>query len=529
MNIPRLVLAATHSGAGKTSVCAALMAAFSRRGLAVRPYKTGPDYIDPSFHSRITGQPSINLDSWLLPAPVLYGLFTRRAAGPGAFPPKGPTAPAKGSAAPAQELALVEGVMGMFDGRGTGHEGSTAHVAELLRAPVVLVINGRGISRSAAALVSGYARFHPSAPVSGVIVNRAGERLYALLKNIIEDQTGVPCFGHLPEDSAFALPGRHLGLVPADEVERFDAVVEKLAQAAERHLDLPGLLDLARAAPKLAAGKAYTYERGALEETTALRPPLRIGVARDAAFSFYYQDNLDLLRELGAELVFFSPLRDAALPPGLHGLYLGGGFPEVHAAVLEANGSFRKDIKTALENGLPAYAECGGLVYLCAALENPSPDSGAVEAAASVTAKGGKGGCVPGGTFSLAGFFPYTARMGTKLRRFGYAEVELTRDTVLGPAGTAFRAHEFHYSFLELPEKEPLACLVRKPGREHGADAWRDGLVKKRVYAAYAHLHFYSNPATARNFLLACREFRNAAGEATPGRRPVDSLPQAQK
>ncbi len=454
---PRLVVAGTHSGSGKTSVVTALLAALRARGGVVRPFKVGPDYIDPAFHSHVTGVPSRNLDSWLVDAPVLRGLFGRNA------PPLG------------QGLSVIEGVMGLFDGKGSGHEGSTAHVAELLRAPVILVIDARGLSRSAAALVSGYASFSPGITVAGVIANRvAGERQYGLIRESVEAACHIPCLGYLPDDPSFALRSRHLGLIPATEVASLDAIVEALGRAADRTLDMDALVAAAEAAPPL--------PEGALPPAGE-RIPVRLGIARDAAFTFYYQDNLDLLASMGAELVPFSPMRDAALPDALHGLYLGGGFPEVFAAPLAANKAMRGAVENAAMRGMPMYAECGGMAYLCSGLTDAD-----------------------GREFPMAGVFRARVVMTSRLQRFGYAEMEFARDTILGPAGTRVRVHEFHYSALVPPEEEERAAgcfLLRK-----GQAAWHGGLARDRVVAGYPHIHFCSNPSLARNFLLACREYQ---------------------
>lgn len=449
---PRLVIAGTHSGAGKTSVVTAVLAALRDRGASPRPFKVGPDYIDPAFHGHVTGVPSRNLDSWLLGAAVLRGLFDR--AGNGG-------------------ISVIEGVMGLFDGKGSGHEGSTAHVAEILDAPVVLVISAQGLSRSAAAIVAGYASFHPGVRVGGVIVNRVrSERQYGIIRDSVENACAVPCLGYLPENPDFALQSRHLGLVPSQEVAALDAIVARLALAAAKNIDLDGLIALANGAPPLPEGELPRAD-GSF--------PIRVGVARDNAFSFYYQDNFDLLQALGAELVFFSPMRDRSLPDSLHGLYLGGGFPEVFARELAANGPMRSAIREAVDAGLPTYAECGGMAYLCTSLADAA-----------------------GNVFPMAGVFPRRAVMTGKLQTFGYAEAEFCRDTILGPAGTRVRTHEFHYSRIE-PEDGTEGCYRM---RKDDAKPWHSGLTLDNVLAAYPHIHFYSNPSLARNFLARCAAFK---------------------
>lgn len=462
---PRLVIAGTHSGSGKTSVVAAILAALHKRDTSLYPFKIGPDYIDPAFHAHITGTPSRNLDSWLLSPDVLRGLFIRNSWEKG--------------------VAVIEGVMGLFDGKGTGHEGSTAHVAELLGAPVVLIVSGSGLSRSAAAMVTGYAAFHPGIRVAGVLVNRVkSTRHYAIIRESIEANCGIPCLGYLPENPAFALQSRHLGLVPSNEVAGLEAIVAALGDAAQETIDLDGLLALAEAAPPVPAGDLPS-------EISAF--PVRLAVARDAAFSFYYQDNFDRLANLGAELVFFSPLRDAALPDNIHGLYLGGGFPEVFAASLAENAAMRESVRNAARSGLPVYAECGGMAYLCASLTDAS-----------------------GVTYPMAGVFSSRVEMTGRLQTFGYAEAEFVRDTPLGPAGTRTRTHEFHHSRL-VPDTAAAkndgdgAYRMHKDGPAGEAVSWTTGFCARNVLAAYPHIHFYGNTVLAPSFLARCAAFREGA------------------
>lgn len=458
---PRLVIAGTHSGAGKTSVATALMAAFTRQGLYVQPFKVGPDYIDPTFHNFITSRSSRNLDSWLLPAPTLCGLFSRHA----------PNSD--------EGLSIVEGVMGLFDGQGTTHQGSTAHVAELLAAPVLLVLNAEGMSRSAAAMVAGYKNFHPGVSLAGVLLNKvSGERHYRILKDCIESLGNVPCLGYLPKNEAFALKRRHLGLIPGEEVTDLGIRLGLLADAAEQCFDLPGILALARSAPAWGC-----------QPLPPERPlgHIRLGVAQDKAFSFYYQDSLDLLRELGAEIIAFSPLSDAALPSDLGGLYLGGGFPELFAAGLAANETMRNAVKNALEQGLPAYAECGGMLYLGGALTDGD-----------------------GTTHPMTGFFPFQAEMTKRLQHFGYVEANFDSACLLAPESTSVRAHEFHYSRIQDTDAQAPALTLRKAD----GSSWRGGWRRNNVFAAYPHIHFYSDPTLARRFVSHCLEYRNSRSHA---------------
>lgn len=454
MKNPRLVLAGAHSGVGKTSISSGLMAALTRRGLTVQPFKVGPDYIDPAFHTFVTGRGSRNMDSWMLTEDTVRRLFLKNA----------PEA--------VQGLSIVEGVMGLFDGHSQTGAGSSAHVAQILNAPTVLIINGASMARSAAALVHGFDHFQPDFKLSGVIINMvAGQGHYDLLRGFVEKEAGVKCYGYLAKNSDLALESRHLGLVPSVEVQGLSARLRLLAEAVEETLDVDGLLELAGKAPDLAEpGPAEALPSGS---------KVRIGLASDAAFNFYYQDALDLLTELGAELVPFSPMADGCLPPDLDGLYIGGGFPEIFAKELTANESLRAEIREALEGGLPAYAECGGLMYLSQRLTD-----------------------LEGRKHWMVGFFPQEMAMTKRLQNFGYVEVTFDRDTILGPAGSLIRAHEFHHSRLEGPEPD-YALYIRKTE----SCGWQGGLIKNKVLAAYPHLHFQANPALAANLVAECRRY----------------------
>ncbi|MDR1920300.1 MAG: cobyrinate a,c-diamide synthase, partial [Candidatus Adiutrix sp.] len=400
MKKPRLMLAGAHSGVGKTSVSAGVMSALTRRGTCVQPFKVGPDYIDPAFHTFVAGRKSRNLDSWMLSEETVRSLFCRNAPDQGAG------------------LSIIEGVMGLFDGHTETAAGSSAHVASILSAPVVLVINGAAVSRSAAALVHGFDHFQPGFRLAGVIINMLSSRQhYEMLKRFIETEAQAPCFGYLSKNHEYALESRHLGLVPSAEVDRLAERLAALAQAAAETIDLDGLAALAESAPAI--------EAAPLPPAVVSANPARIGLALDSAFNFYYEDGLDLLIRLGAELAPFSPMKDSALPPGLSGMYIGGGFPEIFAAELAANRPMLEAVKAALDDGMPAYAECGGLMYLCRSLTDHE-----------------------GREYEMAGFFPEKTSMTRRLQNFGYVESRFEEDTVLGPAGTKIRAHEFHHSRL---------------------------------------------------------------------------------
>lgn len=478
--IPRIVIAGTHSGAGKTSVSIALMSAFGRIGFAVSPFKVGPDYIDPAFHAFVTGRASRNLDSWMLPPDAVVEIFLNGCAD--LVPDKG--------------IAVIEGVMGCFDGQGTGSVGSTAHVAELLQTPVLLVVNARGMSRSAAAMVAGYRDFSSNMKLGAVVFNQiSGDRHYELLKEIVESETGVTCVGYLPDNPEFAIKSRHLGLIPAQETAGLEQKVKVLADAALKTIDLEAIAALARKAPALPCPAVVEAIAGAgaslATGKNGNKNKVRLAVAKDAALSFYYHDNLDLLSRLGVDLVYFSPLEDCCLPKDIHGLYLGGGFPEVFGERLAENRAMHREINKLLLSGLPGYAECGGMLYLCRSLADSS-----------------------GKTHEMCGFFPDASKMAGRLQRFGYVEAEIMKSGPLGPAGTRFRAHEFHHSALIADDGESLndtyiANITRnilkleKPGK----DGWTCGLMRANTQAWFAHVHFYANPALAAGFVASMKEY----------------------
>jgi len=464
LKIPRIILAGTNSGCGKTTLSAGIMAALVKRGITVQPFKVGPDYIDPMFHTFVTGRYSRNLDSWLLDETTVMHLFQKNAYGCG--------------------LALVEGVMGLYDGfGGSSIEGSTAHVSRILKSPVVIVMNAYGMALSAAALVQGFKDFKGGTDIRGVILNRIeSQGLFVYLKDIIERNTGVKVLGYMPHSGEYTLPERHLGLVPGVEVADLRDRLDKLAQAVEKTVDLDMLVSMAEEAPEL-------------EKSTAGIPAVksganvRIGVAWDKSFNFYYRDNLDLLEMLGAELVYFSPLEDSKLPDRIDGVYFGGGFPEVFAKELSDNASMLIDVREKLLNGLPAYAECGGLMYLCRAIKDKNGES-----------------------YDMAGVIPACCEMTQALQRFGYLTVNFCKDNVLGGMGSSTRAHEFHYSSLKIEDGRKIDyCYEIRKQRGSGKQiSYQDGFKLGNLLAAYQHIHFWSNPKLAANFVENCIKNRDA-------------------
>jgi cobyrinic acid a,c-diamide synthase len=447
-----LVVAGTHSGVGKTTVTLGLLAAWRRRGLIVQPFKVGPDFIDPGHHAQAAGRTSHNLDSWMLSREENQRIFWRAAAG--------------------ADLALVEGVMGLFDGlSGASEAGSTAQMAKWLGLPVLLVVDVRAMARSVAAVVKGFATFDPDLQLAGVVFNRlAGPAHLDYLREALAALPGSREFGGLPREGVAAIPERHLGLVTAEDHPLDPGVLASLADLVESHLRLD---DLWQSLPELQGPSHQEAPRPAA-------PPVRLGVARDQAFCFYYPENLAWLRYFGAELVEFSPLRDDRLPPGLQGLYLGGGYPELYAERLAANAGLKADLRQAAQAGLPIYAECGGLMYLCEELQD-----------------------LAGKRHAMAGVLPLQVRMLPRLKSLGYREVALTADSLLGPRGTTLRGHEFHYS--EIVGTPRSVATVYQVAPRRGGEPQAEGYAWKNVLASYLHLHFGSNPEAARAFTQACR------------------------
>lgn len=451
-----LIIAAPASGSGKSSLTLGLLGALRRRGLVPAPFKAGPDFIDPGHHAAACGRPSRNLDGWMCGRQAVEEIFTRGCRG--------------------ADLAVVEGVMGLFDGAdGASDAGSTAELARWLGGRILLVVDAAARARSAAALVHGFATFAPDLAFAGVVYNRVGSDTHRrLLEEAHASRPELPqLLGCLPRNEALGLPERHLGLVTAGEGGA-EEVYALLADHVTAHLDLDRLLATLAGPAAAAALAPVAVPEKALPDGAGVR----VGVARDAAFCFCYAENLELLERAGAELVFFSPLSDG-LPEGLAGLYLPGGYPELYAARLAANATLLAGLRQAAAAGMPVYAECGGLLLLAASLDG-----------------------VP-----LAGVFPAAARLLAKRRALGYREVTMTVDTPLGPAGTVARGHEFHYSELAMPPEVARGYrLAGRDGRPLGAEGYRVG----NVLGSYVHLHFAGNPQLAENFVAACRAWRDS-------------------
>jgi cobyrinic acid a,c-diamide synthase len=449
IDVPRVVIAAAGSGHGKTSIATGLLGALRARGRVVSPHKVGPDYIDPSYHGLAAGRPGRNLDPWLVGEELIVPLFLH-----GAYTPT------------VADIAVIEGVMGLFDGvSGQGDFASTAHVARLLQAPVILVVDGAGVGRSAAALVHGFTTYDPSIRIGGVILNRVGTARHEELLREAVEAVGVPVLGAIYRQEALAVPSRHLGLIPAAErAAEAAATVAALAEVVAAGVDLEAVERLARSAPPLRDGEPLFTDRP--PRTGHPANGARIAVAGGAAFTFGYAEQAELLAAAGAQVMTFDPLRDEALPEGTAGIVIGGGFPEVHAPALSANAPLRAAIADIAAGGAAIAAECAGLLYLGRSLDG----------------------------HPMCGVLDAEAQMQPRLM-LGYREAVAASDSSLAGTGTRVRGHEFHRT----------ACI---PG--HGSSpAWKwtgatEGFVQGAVHASYLHLHWAGNPGMTERFVAAC-------------------------
>ena len=457
ISAPRILVGAPASGGGKTTFTCGLLHSLVRRGLKTAACKCGPDYIDPMFHSEVIGAQSRNLDIFFSGEEQVRRLVA--------------------DSATTNDIVVIEGVMGYYDGIAVSDEASAWHVARATDTPAVLVIDGRGRARSIAAEVAGFARFREDSHVAGVVLNRVSPMLYPRLKALIEEETGVRVFGHLPVLEDCSLESRHLGLVTASEVEDLRAKLDRLADVMAETVDIEGLIELAKTAPDL-ENSAWHGE----DPLPCNRAP-RIAVAHDDAFCFYYADALRLITGLGAEIVTFSPLVDEALPDGVAGLYLGGGYPELHVDELAGNESMRASIAGAIAAGMPTIAECGGFMYLHERLEGENG-----ETAPQVGVVGG------------------TSFKTPKLGRFGYIDITARHDGLLAAEGESLPAHEFHYWDSENPGD---AFDARKPQSNR---SWACAFSTPTMYAGYPHLYLPGRPDAARRFVEACIAFM-VAGE----------------
>ncbi len=465
----RLLIAGPRSGVGKTTITLGILAALVERKLKVQPFKVGPDFIDTSFHAALTRRPCYNLDGWMMPGDRLDATFTRALRG-------------------GADIAVVEGMMGLFDGAGAGESGTaSADIAKRLGLPVILVLDVFAMAGSAGAAALGYRLFDPEVNVAGVVLNRVvGDRHAQACAEALA-KAELPVLGAVPAEERLRMPERHLGLIPAWEQTGAAKALREMALEVASHLDIDAILDIATRVPALAAAEAGRRRNG------GARPaPVRIGIARDEAFGFYYQDTLDGLIAAGAELVLFSPMHDEELPENLGGLYLGGGFPERHLDALEANTILRAEIAESARSGMPIYAECGGLMYLCRSI---------------AAARGPRR--------AMVGVLDGHVRMGGR-QAIAYVDIDVEVDTPLVPAGSHLRGHVFHNSVVELPGEGARFAyrLDPGPGIAGVADGWLEG----NVLASYVHLPLAAYPELVERWLDRCRDFRGGDAAARDDR-----------
>jgi cobyrinic acid a,c-diamide synthase len=447
LSIPRLTISAPHRSSGKSTVTIGLCAALSARGLRVQPFKKGPDFIDPMWHEAATGRPSYNLDFFMMGPEKIKKSFQKRAKG--------------------ADISIIEGNMGLYDGIDIEGSDSTAGLARLLKSPVILVIDCYGMTRGIAPLVNGFCKFEPETNVAGIILNKVkGSRHEKKLREAVERFCGVPVLGALPHQEEMGIKMRHLGLVPLKEEEGLLPVVTEMRKVITENVDLDKVIGIAYSAQPL--------EELTQEEVVVQEPAVRIGVAMDRAFTFYYPENLEALRAAGAELVPFSPLEDRDLP-AVDALYIGGGFPEVHMEALEKNASMRKAVKDAAEGGMPVYAECGGLMYLCGSL------------------------VWEGLMCRMAEVFPCSIRMSKRPMGHGYVLLRPTAEGSWPVFAEEIRAHEFHHSSISKADGDIKFAFQVLRGR--GVDGAHDGMVYKNVLAAYTHIHSLGTPGWATSFV----------------------------
>ena len=447
-DVNRIMLAGTGSGCGKTTVTCGLLQALKDRGVTAASFKCGPDYIDPMFHSEILETKSRNLDLFLCGENTVKYLLSENAKD--------------------ADLAVIEGVMGIYDGMGFEDDSFSAnHISRVTDTPEILITGVRGKSVSLLAELSGYLSFMEN-NVKGVILNNCSAAMYPVYRKMIEERLPVRCLGFLPPVKEAELGSRHLGLVTAEEIDGLREKLEALGRAAAASLDMDGILELAASAPAICCDE--------ISVEPAARGTVKIAVARDKAFCFYYEDNFTLLQRLGAQLIPFSPMSDKELPPGVSGLILGGGYPEEHLEELSANQAMRDAVREAVRGGMPVYAECGGFMYLGETIEKD------------------------GQTYQMAGALPGHSHMTDKLVRFGYKTLTANQDNMMCRAGEEIRCHEFHYSDSDRPGDGFTASK--------GKRSWQAVEASDTVFAGYPHLHLWSNISFAENFVKKCEAFK---------------------
>ena len=467
MQTARLMIAAPQGRSGKTTVAIGLCAALRESGLKVKPFKKGPDYIDPSWLTAASGISCSNLDLFMFDHAAMVKGFREDCTG--------------------ADLALIEASMGLYDSPREDGEGSSAWLARELQAPIILVVNCSRMTRSAAAMVCGYINFEPGTPIAGVILNHVGNpRHESTIVRAVEQHCGIPVLGALPRDDRLVIRERHLGIVPLQEQAEAATMIDRIGGVLRQYTDVGRILEIARGADRLPRRCDPRNDSGASviasEAKQSATASVKIGVLADKAFSFYYPENIDALQQEGAQLIYIDSLMDTRLP-AIDALYIGGGFPELYAAELEANAGLRQDISSGAECGLPIYAECAGLIYLCR----------------SVTS-GGR-------AYNMCGVVPADAAIEKKPQGHGYVSAEVTGQNPFFPTGTLLKGHEFHHSRLLNTGKMRYAYRVT---RGNGIDGRNDGIVYKNVLASYMHLHARGVPGWAQNFVRLAAARKNA-------------------
>lgn len=451
MDIPRITIAGERSSVGKSTITVGILLSLQRRGMIPQPFKAGPDFLDPMHHSILLERVSRNLDTWMFPQAV-EEIFVRGSIG--------------------ADISVIEGVMGLYDGYdGRSEEGSTAHLSKVLESPVILVLDASGSSRSIGAVALGFKQFDKDVNIAGVIFNHVGSQRH--LEMLEDSLKGTESLGGIPRVDSIELESRHLGLVPAEEDLDRDKY-ERIRRTIEDNLDMDLLVDIARSADELEIFSPIEASGSEIKAT--------IGVAMDEAFNFYYQDNFDLLQRRGAEIVYFSPLHDNL--PDVDGLYFGGGYPEIFAANLEKNKDLRRDVKRMSSDGMPIYAECGGMMYLCHSVTD-----------------------MEGNERGMVGVFDAKVEMTKQLQALGYVEVEVLKDTPISPAGGSSRGHVFHFSRVVECNETEFAYRLHK---NKGIDGRMDGFISGNTLSAYTHLHFASCPNFASYFVDSCAKYRRS-------------------
>lgn len=457
MNIPRILIAGTHSGVGKTTIACGLMLVLKEAGFIVQPFKVGPDYIDPSYHTEITGRQSSNLDTYMLSKDVILEIFETQSKN--------------------ADIAIIEGVMGLYDGLNDTEIGSTSYLSKIIKSPVLLVVDAYALSRSAGAIVLGYKEFDKDVNIAGVILNNIGSQIhYENTKKSIEEKTQIHVCGFLSKEISLNLKERHLGLIPTFEKKIDDTFKRKLMELM-KNVDIKEIIALSKKTKEIKNIPSIIFKKQDYYKK------VKIAVAKDKAFNFYYKENIDILKNFGAEICYFSPLESENLPEFINGLYIGGGFPELFSQQLSENIKMKNILYQKIKDGLPVYAECGGLMYLMEKIINFEKKE-----------------------FPMLGIFKGNVKMSNKLNALGYVETETIKDNILSKKGDKNKGHVFHWSYLEdLPEDISFAYKILKNNGKY----YYDGLTDNNILAAYTHIHFASNINFAKNFIKICEKYKN--------------------